>query len=406
MHTRAPLDARPAPTSTPRYGLWLLVAVALAASWYIFQPFVGVLLWAGVLGIVFAPVHARLRGLVGHPTTAAVLSTLAVVLTIALPLTWVSWTVGRELRDVLRDMPHWVDRLAAVEARVAGVAPRWLVSSLGGGDLATGAAAERQIATGLQYLAALLPGAVGDVGRSIGQSTLVLFALFFVFRDGERIRAAIGGHLPLWPSEVSLICGRTCDVLTASVVGVLMVAAAQGVLGGVAFAALGLPSPVFLALLMAFASMVPVVGTFLVWGPASAWLLLTGHVVQGALLLLWGSFVVSVADNALRSRLVGGRTGLHDLLIFFAVLGGVQAFGFIGLFLGPALAAITLALVEFLQRGDPEWSRADAETRAPEVWRPHSGSGVPALAASGPESLRFGVVAAPVVPPMLEKPGP
>lgn len=404
MHTRTRSTVRVASLREPRYGLWLLLAAALAVSWYIFQPFVSVLLWAGVLGIVFAPLHARVRGAVGHEATAAVLSTLVVVLTLALPLAWVSWTAGRELRDAVRDVPHWVDRLVAVEARLAGAAPRWLVSSVGGGELATRAAAEKQIAQAAQYAASLLPGAVGGVGRSIGQLTLVLFVLFFVFRDGGRIRDAIGAHLPLWPGEVSLLCSRTCGVLTASVFGVLMVAAAQGVLGGIAFAVLGLPSPVFLAVLMAFASLVPIVGTFLVWGPASAWLLLTGHVLQGVLLLSWGVFVVSMADNALRSRFVGGRTGLHDLLIFFAVLGGVQMFGFIGLFLGPAVAAITLALVEFLQGGEAvDADRDDRSGTAPEVWHPRP---VHAHGRGAPAAVRVGVIAAPVVPPVLGVPGP
>jgi predicted PurR-regulated permease PerM len=155
--------------------------------------------------------------------------------------------------------------------------------------------------------------------------------------------------LPLESKQATAIMARTRDVIGASVYGVLAIAIVQGILGGLAFWTLGVPSAIVWGVAMTFLSMIPMLGAFLVWVPAAIYLALTGHAVKAVLLVLWGTLVIGMIDNFLRPKLVGERTKLHELLIFFAVLGGLQVFGVLGIVLGPVVLAITLALMDVFQ---------------------------------------------------------
>ncbi|MCA1601019.1 MAG: AI-2E family transporter [Acidobacteria bacterium] len=195
-------------------------------------------------------------------------------------------------------------------------------------------------------------GVIGGVIGAIVQMFFVVFTMYYLFRDGDKIFAALRDALPLESKQATAIMARTRDVIGASVYGVLAIAIVQGVLGGLAFWALGVPSAIVWGVAMTFLSMIPMLGAFLVWVPAAIYLALTGHAVKAVLLVLWGTLVIGMIDNFLRPKLVGERTKLHELLIFFAVLGGLQVFGVLGIVLGPVVLAITLALVDVFQAAD------------------------------------------------------
>ena len=131
--------------------------------------------------------------------------------------------------------------------------------------------------------------------------------------------------------------------------GVVTIASLQGFLGGFAFWLLGVPSALLWAVLMAFICMIPVAGSFLVWLPLSIYLMATGHWAKGVLLIAWGALVVSTIDNFLRPKLIKKQTKLHELFVFFSVLGGISVFGLLGLVLGPVVLAITLGLLQTFQ---------------------------------------------------------
>ena len=145
---------------------------------------------------------------------------------------------------------------------------------------------------------------------------------------------------------------RATEVVGASVYGVLAIAVIQGTLGGLAFWALGVPSAIVWGVVMTFLSMIPMLGAFLVWVPAAIYLALTGHYVKAIFLVVWGTLVIGMIDNFLRPKLVGGRTRLHELLIFFAVLGGLQVFGVLGIVLGPVVLALAMSLIEVFRAAD------------------------------------------------------
>jgi predicted PurR-regulated permease PerM len=164
--------------------------------------------------------------------------------------------------------------------------------------------------------------------------------------------------LPLHRVQWLDIMNRTRDVIGATVYGVLVISAIQGTLGTFIFWVLGLPSPLLWGVVMFFLSMIPMAGAFLVWVPAAIYLALTGAFLQAGILVVWGVLVIGSIDNFLSPRLVGQRARLHELLIFFAVLGGLEVFGVLGLVLGPVVVALTLALIEMARQA----GRPPAET--------------------------------------------
>jgi predicted PurR-regulated permease PerM len=152
--------------------------------------------------------------------------------------------------------------------------------------------------------------------------------------------------LPLSNHQSEAILARVNQVVSASVYGVVTIAMLQGLLAGLAFWMLGVPSPILWAVVLAFVCMIPIAGSFFVWLPASIYLMLTGHWTKAILLILWGALVISTIDNFLRPKLIKNQTKLHELFVFFSVLGGMSVFGLLGIVLGPVVLAITLGLLD------------------------------------------------------------
>jgi predicted PurR-regulated permease PerM len=193
-------------------------------------------------------------------------------------------------------------------------------------------------------------GLLGGVVGAIFQMFFTVFTMYYLFRDGNRIFNGMLEVVPLNAAETRQIFDRTREVIHASVYGVIVIAMIQGTLGGLAFAALGLPSAVVWGVAMFFLSMVPMVGSSVIWVPTAIYLAMSGHWGKALALALWGALVIGTVDNFLRPKLVGERAGLHELLIFFSVLGGIQIWGPLGLVLGPVIIAVTLALFDIFKR--------------------------------------------------------
>jgi predicted PurR-regulated permease PerM len=195
-----------------------------------------------------------------------------------------------------------------------------------------------------------LGGTLGVVGNIF----LVLFISFYLFRDGEAIMRNLVNLFPLERRRAEDLIARTRTIISASVNGVLVIAALQGALGGLMFWILGLPSPLVWGVVMSVLAMLPVGGTGIIWLPAALILIFTGHWVKGVILIAFGALIIGTIDNILRPRLVGGKTGMHDLTIFFSVLGGLKVFGLVGFLLGPVMLAITFALLSIYRKEESE----------------------------------------------------
>ncbi len=343
-------------------GLLVAPVVLLRLCWLKLQPFIEVVLWAVVLVIVFFPVHRRILARVGSPGWSAVLSCLLVIAVILVPLTLLTFAVVNEMGNFAQMLQPKPDGTGGAAGAAAGLldpnspylgpAVRWLgqyvdVSRLGSQEF---------IAERLKGVSgAIASRTLGFVGGFVGfvvEVFFVIFTMYYLFRDGERLRGAAHDLVPLSDQKAREIFDRTGEVISASVYGVLVIAVIQGVLGGLAFWVLGLPSPLLWGVVMIFLSMIPMLGSFIVWVPAAAYLALTGEWGRALILTVWGALVIGSVDNFLRPKLVGERTRLHELLIFFSVLGGLQVFGIIGLVLGPVIVAITIALLDVLRQAD------------------------------------------------------
>jgi predicted PurR-regulated permease PerM len=349
------------PDYNRRVRWWILLSVTvicLYLCWLMIKPFVGVLTWASVLVIVFYPIHRRLVQRTGRPALSALISSALVVLTILVPVVLLTIAVFRELSGEAQNLQASIIYLLNPNSPITGRALRWAGNYV---DV-------EQIRSG-QYLTEQLKGVSGEIaGRTLGiiggavgalvQMFFVVFTMYYLFRDGDRVFDAVRDSLPVERTQAVSIMERSRDVIGASVYGVLVIAVIQGALGGLAFWALGVPSALVWGVVMIFLSMIPMLGAFVVWVPAAIYLLATGHYVKAIFLVLWGTLVIGMIDNFLRPKLVGSRTKLHELAVFFAVLGGLQVFGVLGIVMGPVVLAITMTLVEIFRAVDKSSSAA------------------------------------------------
>ena len=193
---------------------------------------------------------------------------------------------------------------------------------------------------------------------SIGQGTLrgtvffflMLYLLFFFLRDGPRMLEALVRALPLGDQRERHLLGRFAEVSRATIKGTLVVGIVQGTIGGIAFAVLGIGAPVLWGTMMALLSILPAVGTALVWLPAAIFLIVSGQIVGGIALILVGVFVIGLVDNLLRPMLVGRDTRLPDYLILLSTLGGLAGFGLAGIIIGPIIAAFFMSVWQMAEK--------------------------------------------------------
>lgn len=335
--------------------LLLLAAGALAICYLIAEPFIGPIVSASALAILFYPVHAALlRRMPSHPGLAAALSLLLVIAVIVLPSIWIVSTMTREIgaaytavknrSDADGGWVEWITQTGSHPLIYYGVDP---------------VDAQEQVRTFLTerievVSAALLRGiqsVVSNVALFLFHSVIVLFVLFFLLRDGRRILRKAREMLPLEGEVFDRLIGDVGRSVLANVYGVGAVALAQGSMTGLLFFFLGLPSPVIWGVVAGFCSMIPLVGPPVVWAPVAISLALTGSWGKAVIVAIVGAGLIGTADNILRPWIVSGRIQVHPLLVFISLLGGAQAFGFLGLFIGPAALSATIVILEVLRQG-------------------------------------------------------
>jgi predicted PurR-regulated permease PerM len=320
--------------------------IGLYLCWLMLKPFIGVLEWAIVLVIVFHPIHRRLRSKIKYRVVSALLSCLLVILIVVLPLTLLTIAVAQELANVAPSLPAKISQFMNTQTPLFGKISEWLQSRFGIDTLRSQEFLLEQLKRSSEFLLGFSWNLVGNILGGVVKAFFVVFTMYYLFRDGEQIVKKLPAALPVSAQQGETIIARTQEVVNASVYGMVTIATLQGLLGGFAFWLLGVPSPVLWAVLMAFVCMIPIAGSFLVWLPLSIYLMVTGHWIKAVLLIIWGASVVSTVDNFLRPRLIKNQTKLHELFIFFSVLGGIGVFGLLGIVLGPVVLAITLGLLQ------------------------------------------------------------
>jgi predicted PurR-regulated permease PerM len=321
-------------TTVLSYGVLLLLIYLV---FRIYEPFLAPLGWAAILAIFFYPMHHRLLRRFS-PSKAAVLSTLAVTFLLIVPAILVTTLFVREAFAVSRGVQH---TLLVQQAPKLAKIWAWLSQHVPGLD--PNADVLEMLAQGVQKQAGFLAERLGTILRNIAAFVfdlfVMIFAMFYFFRDADQIIRGVRSLLPFDAEHRETLMTQTRDLISASVTTSLILAAIQGILGGLSFVLVKLPTPLFWGVAMAFFSLVPVVGSGLIFVPAALWLGFTGHWGRAVLLLLICAGVSTIVDNVVRPLLLGGKTELSGLVIFISVFGGVAMFGMLGLVLGPILVA-------------------------------------------------------------------
>jgi predicted PurR-regulated permease PerM len=312
---------------------YTLVLVVGYLTFLIVQPFLAPLAWAAVFAMMFYPLQLELEWRIGRNRAALLTTIIAAVLIVAPAVILVS-VMAREVPQVIDYVQQVSISAPARIERIWEVIRHRLPISLP--DDPTELIREG-VQRALAFLAPQAGAVVADVFATLGSLFVMVFVLFFLLRDGHQIGRRIRDLLPLPDVERDRLITDTRDLVIASVGASLVVAIAQGLIGGVAFWLLGTGAPVLWGAAMGLCSLIPVVGAALVWVPTALWLLLSGQVVKGVILLIVGVLGISMADNILRPLLLSGRTSASGLVIFIGLLGGVSAFGFIGIVLGPII---------------------------------------------------------------------
>jgi predicted PurR-regulated permease PerM len=339
------------------YGAMVLL---LYLAYRVMQPFLVPLGWATVLVVCFYPWHARLAARWGAGRAAAA-STAAMTLVLIVPTVLVMIAFVNEAISTGR---------ALEEARKSGQLPlltmaqrgwEWVQQRLPAQvEFDPGALAQQAVEKVGAFLAAQAGKIVKNVAVFVFDLFIVIFAMFYIFRDGGAMVERVRELLPFEAGQREELLAEVRELIFASVTASVIIAAVQGLLGGLAFAWLGLRAPIFWGVMMGFFSLLPVVGAWLVWVPAALYLFATGSVARGIILVALGVGVIGMVDNFLRPILISGKSRLNGLVIFISVLGGVAVFGMLGLVLGP----IVMATVWSMLHGYSRQPAASATTAA------------------------------------------
>jgi predicted PurR-regulated permease PerM len=339
----------PRKTEAERVSQLVFYGTVLLIGWLayrIVQPFLVEIGWAVVLAICLDPIRVRLLPRLG-PTRTAVLLTLAVVVLLVIPVVFVGTAVVAQAGPAVS---YLHDQLQSQGGAAGWFHRGWEWAREHAPFLPTEQEAIARITASVGKVAEFLAGQAGGLLKGAASFlfalVITLAVLFFLLRDSAAFRKALRRVLPFGAEQNERLLALTSDLVSASVTATLTIAAIQGLIGGVAFALLGVDGAVLWGTILAIFALLPVVGATLVWLPAAVWLALSGSLVKGIVLALVGVLVLGNVDNVIRPLLLAGKSQMNTLVLIISLMGGVAAFGFIGLVLGPLVAALLTALVE------------------------------------------------------------
>ena len=337
---------------------WGLAALVIYLLFQVTKVFMVPLTWAAILTIFFFPLHKRVIGLVKSAGGAALISLLLVTVLLVAPMAWLvpaftmeAVSVVGQFRseDVLPKVRLWAEEQLAR-----------LPISIGTFDEIVDEAGSRA----RSLVAAHSARAAGNLVGFILDLVVMLMAMFYLFRDGNRIVQMLKDISPLGGAYSERVRGEVTELISVTLSSGFVVAAVQGLLGGLVFWLLEMPSPIFWGVIIAFLAFLPVIGPWLVWIPAAIGTFASGDQSRAILLVVLGFLVISGADNVLRPMLIAGRAQLNGLLVFVALLGGISFFGLLGVVLGPLVIATAVGMLKAYHQGLREKQRVTSAEEA------------------------------------------
>lgn len=342
--------------------VYALLLVAGYLAYLVLKPFLVPLVWAAVFAMMFHRVQIDLLPKLG-PNRAALVTTLLAAVLIVAPAVMLVSALVNELPQVIEyvqqasvSAPGLIERIwSFARERSPMELPEDPTMIL-----------REAIQRALAFVAPHAGAVAADLLSTLGRLAVMLFALFFLLRDGDVFCRRLRDALPFPQADSERLMQDTRALVIASVGAGLLVAAVQGVIGGVTFWALGMKAPVVWGLAIAFCSLIPVVGATLVWVPAALWLAFSGAIWSAVILAAVGAVGIGTVDNILRPLFLSGRTSASGLVIFLGLLGGASAFGFIGLVIGPIILVMAASLFSLFSQShladEPSHSASESPT--------------------------------------------
>jgi predicted PurR-regulated permease PerM len=324
------------------------VGVMVWLGFVVVKPFLTPLVWAAILAYVTGPYHARIRRVCGsRPSLAATIATLVLMVVLVVPVSFLLIRLQSELADAYRDMST---KFASQPLVLPKAATNILILGPALDEAATQVwndpeLRKQQVKEWLEPWVRELAGIIGQVGRTFAQLAIMTVTLFFFYRDGDRVLEQVRGGLRKVAGETADQYFKAVgDTTQAVVFGLIVSALAQGLIAGMGYAFIGVGPPILLGALTAVTALVPFLGTVAVWGPIGLWLPFSDRIATGFALLAWGTFIVNPTDNILKPLLISNATDVPLVIVLFGVMGGLLAFGLVGLFLGPLILAVLFAI--------------------------------------------------------------
>ncbi|MBI4824476.1 MAG: AI-2E family transporter [Nitrospirae bacterium] len=333
------------------FTLLILVLVLGFLSFQVLKPFLTPIAWAIVLSIIFYPVYAFSRRYIKWKSVASLITLIVIISVILGPFSYLSFLLVGELKEA----SGYIDRgeLESLKEVLEGPRVSWVVervkSVLQLQDVDVNSLLVDNISKLGKELIGRVTKGVKNVLSAVLNFIFMSLTIFFFLRDGPDFIKRIRDYIPFTEEQKDRLERQIKGIVVSTIFGGVVVAIVQGLMGGIAFYFLGIPSPSIWGTAIAIMSFVPVMGTFSIWGPAVIYLFLEGYTVKGFILLAIGTFGISTVDNILKPLIIGGRTKMPTLLIFFSVLGGIKLFGLIGLIMGPMALVLFISVFEIFR---------------------------------------------------------
>ncbi len=331
--------------------MFFIIVLLGYLTYQIFQPFLTAIIWAVVFCVVFYPVYAFTLNYIRLKAIASLLTVALIIVVIIGPFSYISFALVTEMSDFIGKTESGnieIVKTIMSDERIINIIER-IQPYVG----LKGASAEEIIIEntkkfGTGIINKLSTGFTNLLGLA-ANFIIMLFTVFFLLKDGPGFFQKIRNYLPFSEEQKDRLTIQIKDMIVSTIYGGVIVALVQGMLGGLAFALLNIGSPVLWGSVMALMSFVPMLGTAVVWVPASLILLFEGAYLKGVVLILIGIFVISMVDNILKPLIIGGRTKMSTVIIFLTVLGGIKFFGLLGLIMGPLVFALFLSVFEIFR---------------------------------------------------------
>jgi predicted PurR-regulated permease PerM len=340
------------------FALAIFFALAVGIFWLTYRlvaPFLVPICWAAVFAILFYPLYRRLAKRVKRDSLASILMVLLILVLIIGPMTYLGLALVDEAVSAIarvNDLYSSANPKALVpidipwlETIKVKLSPYFDVSKINANEV---------IKQTIDNIGGLIVNKtasfVGNVTKAVLLFLMMLFTTYYFFKSGPAIVHKIKRLVPLGQDKTDDFFNKLRDIIYATMYSGVAIALIQGLLGGLLFHFVGIPSALFWGAIMAFLSILPFIGAFIVYIPAGLYFIFNGSPLKGMIVIGVGAIIVSQVDNFLRPYLVAGKTSMHPLVLFFSMTGGVTVFGLLGLVVGPLLAAAFLSLLDVFEQ--------------------------------------------------------